>query len=163
MARLPDRFDLWVRKAKQCSDTARQADYILGALVALPDWHFLNVGTKEEPQAARAQIDTDPCLFVFSDLGRIEDFIAEGWARGHLKKRDPLPVISIPAAAAMAWSVKCRARLFVNPGEDSALIPLEQVEAFHAEWSERGGRQASGFWIPNLTTKEEDFWQENGL
>jgi hypothetical protein len=125
--------------------------------------HGPAVGTKEEPQAARAQIDTDPCLFVFSDLGRIEDFIAEGWALGHLKKRDPLPVISIPAAAAMAWSVKCRARLFVNPGEDSALIPLEQVEAFHAEWSERGGRQASGFWIPNLTTKEEDFWQENGL
>ncbi len=43
------------------------------------------------------------------------------------------------------------------------VIPLDRLEAFNDEWSRRGGRQAAGFWIPNMTTEEEDFWQENGL
>jgi hypothetical protein len=40
---------------------------------------------------------------------------------------------------------------------------MDQLRAFHAEWSKRGGREGIGFWIPNMTTEEEDFWQENGL
>ena len=43
------------------------------------------------------------------------------------------------------------------------MIPFDQLKAFHAEWSRRGERQTAGFWIPNMTTEEEDFWQENGL
>jgi hypothetical protein len=43
------------------------------------------------------------------------------------------------------------------------MIPFAQLESYHAEWSQRGGRQASGFWIPNMTSEEEDFWQEHGL
>jgi hypothetical protein len=163
MARLPDRFDLWVRKAQECADPARQADYVLGALAGLKEWHFLNVGTKEAPQAAKTQIETDPCFFVFSDISRIEEFIQEGWGLNHRQKKDPLPVITIPTAAAMAWCVECRTGVLVNPGEDSALIPLDQLETFHAEWLQRGGRQAAGFWIPNMSTEEEDFWQEHGL
>jgi hypothetical protein len=161
MARLPDRFDLWVRKARECKDVARQADYVLGALAGLKEWHFLNVGTKEAPQAAKTQIGTDPCpcRLVYSDVSRIEELVQEG---GGVPKKDPLPVITIPAAAAMAWCVEGRTGLLVNPGEDAVMIPFEQLESFHAEWSRRGGRQAAGFWIPNLTTEEEDFWQEQG-
>jgi hypothetical protein len=160
MARLPDRFDLWVRKARICPDATRQADYVLGALAGLNEWHFLNVGTKEAPQAATAQIGSEPCRIVCSDAGRIEELLQEG---GRAQTSDPPPVITIPAAAAMAWCVEGRTGLLVNPGEDAVMVPFGRLEAFHAEWSQRGGRQAAGFWIPNMTTEEEDFWRENGL
>ncbi len=161
MARLPDRFDLWVRKARECRDPARQADYVLGALAGLKEWHFLNIGTKEVPRAATTQIGADPYRLVFSDGGRIGDLTL--WASRNGPVEQLRGVITIPAAAAMAWCVECRMGLLVNPGEDAVLIPFEQVEAFHAEWRQRGGRQAAGFWIPNMTTQEEDFWQEHGL
>lgn len=159
MARLPDRFDLWVRKARECRDPARQIDYVLGALAGLKEWHFLNVGTKEAPQAATTQIGASDCRLVFTEVSRIEELIQQSMrAPGKI----PLPVITIPTAAAMAWCVEARIGLLVNPGEDAAMIPFEQVESFHAEWIRHGGREASGFWIPNLTTEEEDFWQEHG-
>jgi hypothetical protein len=160
MARLPDRFDLFVQKARETADPSRQADYVLGAMAGLKEWHFLNLGTKEKPQAARAQIDTDPYLLVYSDIGRIQDFISE---QGGALNEGPLPVISVATEAAMAWTVECKIGLLVNPPESAVMIPFAQVESFHAEWKVRGARQASGFWIPNMTTEEEDFWQENGL
>jgi hypothetical protein len=64
--------------------------------------------------------------------------------------------------AALAWCVECRTGVLVNPPEDAALIPFSQIEAFHREWKARGERQAAGFWIPNMTSEEEDFWQEHG-
>ncbi len=67
----------------------------------------------------------------------------------------------------MSW---CLARgsegcggLLLNPGEYAALIPMPQLEYFLEEWSRRGKHLASGFWIPNITTEEEDFWQKYGL
>ena len=156
MARLPDRFDLLVRKARLCTDPVRQADYVLGALAGLPEWHFLNLGTTKKPQAARTEIDADPYILTYSDTGRIQEFVRE-------HEKAELPVISVPTEAAMAWCVECRVGLFVNPPEDAVMIPFEQVKAFHAEWVKRGAKQAAGFWIPNMTTEEEDFWQERGL
>ncbi len=163
MSHLPDRFDLWVRKARENPDPNRQTDYILGALASLKEWHFLNIGTAEQPQAAKTEIDADPCLVVFSDINRLKELIEASGASRHLTKDAPLPAITIPTAAALAWCVECRIGLLINPGEDAVMIPFEQVKAFHAEWIKRGGRQASGFWIPNMTSEEEDFWQENGL
>ena len=163
MPRLPDRFDLWVRKARECKDPARQVDYILGALAGLKEWHFLNIGTKEKPNAAKTKMGSDECLLVYSDVYRIEELI--GRQEALIPKNSAPPVISIPTPIAMAWCVECKMGLLVNPAEDaeSVLIPFAQMEAFHAEWSQRGGRQAAGFWIPNMTTEEEDFWQEHGL
>ena len=164
MPRLPDRFDLWVRKARACPDPARQLDYILGGLLAQPAWHFLNIGTREKPQPATADIDGEWILLVFSDADRAINLAQEMKLAG-----DPAhpPVISIPAAAALA---ECLGEgllksdgLFINPGEDSALIPREQVAAFEQDWRARGGAKGQGFWIPNLTSREEDFWQEHGL
>ncbi len=160
VARIPDRFDLQVRKARSCTDPIRQADFILGALAGLQEWHFLNLGTKDKPQAARTQIDTDPYLLVYSDTGRIEDFVQE--QRGGLQNL-PLPVITVSTEAAMKWCVECRVGLLVNPPEDGVMIPFDQVKNFHDEWTKRGARKAAGFWIPNMTTEEEDFWQEQGL
>jgi hypothetical protein len=160
VARLPDRFDLQVRKARSCTDPVRQVDYVLGALAGLKEWHFLNLGTKDAPQAAKTQIDTDPYLLVYSDASRIEEFVQE---RGGSPSGGPLPLITVATEVAMAWCVECQVGLFVNPPEDAVMIPFAQLKNFHSEWTRRGGRQASGFWIPNMTTEEEDFWQEQGL
>ena len=164
MARLPDRFDLWVRKARESADTARQLDYVLGALAGLPEWHFFNVGTKENPQPAEADIEDAKFLLVFSDTDRIEELFSD--ARG-IHRGDTLPVITIPTDKAMPWCLERRAQgcdgLLVNPGDDACLIAMEQVALFYDAWSRRSGRLASGFWIPNMTSEEEDFWQENGL
>jgi hypothetical protein len=162
MATVPDRFDLWVRKARECDEPARQTDYVLGSLAGLSEWHFLNLGTGEKPQAAEAEIEGKRHVLVFADAGRIEEILEE---RGQRVK--PLPVINIPTVAAMAWCLEREAEgcagLLVNPGDYAAVISMDQLRAFHAEWSKRGGREGIGFWIPNMTTEEEDFWQENGL
>jgi hypothetical protein len=159
MARLPDHFDLWVRKARQSPDVARQVDYILGAMTALKEWHFLNVGRWSAPRAADTQIGTDLCLLVFTDFGRVEDMMKE---RGDFVPDQPLPIISLAAARALSWCVARRSGVLVNPGEYAALIPFAQVEAYYNEWVKRGGQQP-GYWIPNMSTEEEDFWQQHGL
>ena len=164
MARLPDRFDLWVHKARTCADPARQADYILGALAALREWYFLNQGTKENPQPAKVEMEGTNWLLLFSAAGRMEELLRE---KGQFQPGEPLPVIAIPTESAMTWCLEdgntdC-AGLMVNPGEAGALIPMDHLKAFHEEWVKRGARAAAGFWIPHMTTQEEDFWQENGL
>ena len=162
MARLPDRFDLWVRKARQCPDPARQADYVLGALAALREWNFLALGPKENPQPVEAEMEGARHLLVFSDAGRIQEILEEG-APTNL----PPAVITIPTAAAMAWCLQRRATgcagLLVNPGEDAFAVSMENLETFHAEWTRRRASHPTGYWIPNLTTPEEDFWQEHGI
>jgi len=163
MSRIPDRFDLWIRKARDCSDPVRQSDYVLGALSGLKEWHFLNIGATEKPQAAKTELDGDSCVLVFSDTGRIEDLIQESGADRHLPKDAPVPAISVATEAAMKWCVECQVGLLVNPSEDAVMIPFEQVKSFYDAWTQRGGRAASGYWIPNMTSEEEDFWQENGL
>ncbi len=157
MARLPDRFDLWVRKARECSDPARQVDYVLGALSALTHWYFFDIGTKQNPRPSEVEIENHWYILVFSDIARIEEIVEIG----------PPPVISIPTPAAMAWCVERKtqgcAGLLVNPGDFAAVVPLSQLEVFHDEWSRQQISRASGFWMPNLTTEEEDFWQEHGI
>jgi hypothetical protein len=154
MPRLPDRFDLTVRKARQCPDADRQTDFILGALAALSDWYFLSNGSSQNPLPAETELEGSRYLVVFSDPSHLEEL------------SDPPPLadtISIPTAGAMAWCAEQQAGILLNPGEDSALIPPARFAAFHAEWSRRVSTQPAGFWIPNMTTEEEDFWQEHGL
>jgi hypothetical protein len=161
MARLPDRFDLWVRKARACPHPARQLDYILGALLALPAWHFLHLGPRDQPQPAIAELETERLLVVFTDPDRVIE------AAGDAAFPTQPPVYSLPAAEALR---ACLADgplrsdgLLINPGEEAAVIPHEQVAAFEQEWREQGGPRRAGFWIPHATTEEEDFWQEHGL
>ena len=77
MARIPDRFDLLVRKARQCDDTARQADYVLGGLVALTTWYFLNSGAQEKPELAEVDCEGEKALLVFSNVGHIAEIAGE--------------------------------------------------------------------------------------
>ncbi len=164
MPRLPDRFDLFVRRARASADPARQLDYVLGALAGLPEWYFLNGGTRQQPRVFTTEIEQTPILLVFSDSERVLELAAELRIES---PREAPPVITIPTTAALPWCVSETSPpwhgLLINPGEDAVLVPRPQVEAFASEWQTRGGRQASGFWIPNLTGEEEDFWQEYGL
>jgi hypothetical protein len=156
MARLPDRFDLWVRKARECPDPARQADYVLGALAALPDWHLFNRGTPAKPVPAEAELEGGRHLLVFSDPERIEEL---------LSSPPPAPVISIPTVRAFPWCLEQAdtAGLLVNPGEDGFIVAMDQLHSFYRQWREDREVHSTGYWIPNLTTEEEDFWQEHGL
>jgi hypothetical protein len=162
MPRLPDRFDLWVRQARACPDSDRAVDYVLGALTSLGHWHFLNLGPAEKPRPADADLDGARHLLVFSEPDRLGELLPPGRAAA-----EPFPIISIPVAAAMTWCLDRRADgiagLLVNPGGDSFAVSLGHLAAFHREWTQRGARHASGYWIPSLTTEEEDFWQEHGL
>ncbi len=161
MPRLPDRFDLWVRRARAHADPARQADYILGALMARPEWHFLNAGTPEKPHPASAEVEGAPHLLVFSGLDRVLE-IAEQMGRPAAGS-----AIAIPSAQALDWCVEERpgqcAGILLNPGEDAVVLPLEYLADFAREWKARGAEPRAGFWIPHSTSEEEDFWQEHGL
>lgn len=163
MSRLPDRLDLWLRKARESADPARQVDWVMGALVALNELHFLNIGSRATPLIAKAAIAPDECALVFSDLGRVEDFLTEFPAMAGQGGEGP-PVITSPTVAALKWCLENRAGLIINPSVgETALVPFEALAPFVEEWQKRGGRQSAGFWIPNMTTEEEDFWRENGL
>jgi hypothetical protein len=159
MSRLPDRFDLFVRRARAEAAPERQIDLVLGALVARPALFFLNTATDLEPQVARTELEGRAYALVFTDAGRVEDVVAQvSNANGESR------VITTPTAAALAWCVEQRVGLLVNAaGEHPPLLPPEAVADFVAEWQLRGAHQAAGFWIPEMTTEEEDFWQEHGL
>ena len=169
MARLPDRFDLWVRKARSEADPDRQVDWVLGALVARPDLYFLNTGTKEYPQIGLAQSmeapnPTDTFATVFSDAQRLRDFVEERKMPVAPRYGYEPPVIVSPMAPGLDWCVENKLGLLINPTQgDAVTVSPQAVAQFVEEWKQRGERQTAGFWIPNMTTEEEDFWQEHGL
>lgn len=158
MPRLPDRFDLWVRRARACPDPARQADYVLGALAALPEWHLLNRGEAGNPIPAETEMEDGRYLLVFSAAERIAELL-------ELSPGVPPPVISLPTVQAFSWCLGMRdcAGLLVNPGEDNFVVAMDQLHHFYRGWTQDREALSTGFWIPNLTTEEEDFWQEHGL
>ncbi len=164
MPRIPDRFDLWVRQARaSTTDPQRQVDWVLGAVVALKELHFVNIGTRAAPLIAKMPIATDECVLAFTDRGRIEEFIAEHPALRKAPDDGP-PVITSPTAAAPKWCIENRAGLVLNPGPDeTALVPWTELAAFVEEWHRINERRVVGYWIPNMTTEEEDFWQQHGL
>jgi len=169
MAHLPDRFDLWVRKARGVASPARQVDLILGALVAAREWYFLNAGTKEQPriepaQPAEAAHPAERFAVVFSDAERIKDFAEKYGMLGGAGAASELPAIVTPTPSALDWCVESNLGLLINPDVgETVLVPPGAVASFAAEWRARGGRQAAGFWIPSMTSEEEDFWQEHGV
>ena len=169
MARLPDRFDLWVRKARESADPARQVDLVLGALVARKEIYFLNTGSKEHPQIGRAELSgaanpEDRFAGIFTDAQRLEDFATERKMPVATRYGNELPGIVSPMASALDWCVENKVGLLINPTQgETVMVSPSALAAFVAEWKQRGGRQAVGFWIPNLTSEEEDFWQENGV
>jgi hypothetical protein len=164
MPRLPDRFDLWVRRARACADPARQLDYVLGAMATLPACHFLNIGSRAQPRSAVTEVEGARLLLLFSDPDRVLEVAAQA---GLAAPPDDPPLITVPTPAVLAWALAAGPPpwdgLLINPGEDAAVIPWEQLQSFARAWQARDARAGTGFWVPSLTTEEEDFWQEHGL
>ena len=169
MPRLPDRFDLWIRKARKSADQVRQVDWVLGALVARDDLYFLNTGTKEQPQIGGVHHSdvADPAdrfVVAFSDAQRLEEFAKERGVQGSARFGNELPAIVSPMVAALDWCVERKMGLVINPNVgETVMVPPPVLAEFVEEWKQRSGRQGAGFWIPNMTTEEEDFWQAYGL
>ncbi len=103
MPRLPDRFDLFVRKARESIDPERQADLILGALAGLKEWHFLDLGAPGKPNAAKTDIEDEPYLLVFTDPAHLEDAMPVGSPRPSLITIPPRP--RWRGASSAAWGV----------------------------------------------------------
>ena len=164
MAAIPDRFDLWVRKARQEAVPERQVDLLLGSLFALRDWYFLNRESEDRPEPAMVDLQGETHLLVFSEAGRVNDFAEES---GLCQCGDRAEFFSVPALKAAEYCRRFRAvgaaGILVNPGDHAFAVTLDGLEEFDRQWRERGARAGEGFWIPNMTSEEEDFWQEHGL
>jgi hypothetical protein len=100
---------------------------------------------------------------LFTDIDRFTEFATEHKLMAAGAGTEP-PVIATPTPAALRWCVESGIGALFNPGVgESAMIPPDTLAAFFAEWTARGSRKGQGFWIPNMTNEEEDFWQEHGL
>lgn len=162
MAAIPDHFDLGVRRARQVRDESRQVDALLGLLFAAEEWYFWNVGTPEKPFPAMSEIDGKPVLLLFSSLEKLVDVVETATKTS----METLPHFAIPVNSGGAFCSQFRASscetLLVNPGEYAFAVSLDALKAFDATW--RGRKATSrGFWIPNMTSEEEDFWRELGM
>jgi hypothetical protein len=162
MTALPDQFDLWVRRARASADPARQIDLLLGSLCALKEWYFYNQGSHANPRPAMAEVENQHCLLTFSSASKLEDVFGDSPKKG---KR--IPYISVKSADAIPYCLQFRAEkcsgVLVNPGDYCFTVDLDAMEKFDREWKSRDMQVGRGFWIPNMTTEEEDFWQEHGV
>ncbi len=163
MAAIPDSFDLQVRRAKQAAPE-RQLDFLLGSLLALSEWWLLNQGSETAPYPAIVELDAVKCVVVFSASGKLQDFVGE--CRG---ENERIAQIAIRVPEVVDYCLRFRSvgvtAILVNPGDFAFTVELEAVESFATAWRERRAAkgESRGFWIPNMTTEEEDFWQSHGL
>lgn len=158
MSALPDQFDLWVKKARKALPE-RQLDYLLGILFASLEWEFINQGDGEKPAPAIGEVGGKLWILVFTSKSKAIDLL-------DLKNGDAMSFISIKPEQAVPylWAfAQVAAGILVNPGEYGYSIEFPALDSFYEEWMSRGGREKQGFWIPNLTSEEENFWQEHGL
>ncbi len=163
--RLPDRFDLAVRKIRTTADTHRQIDILLGALLAQKTLFLWNIGTQETPAPAISEIEGTPAMIVFSDALRLSEAMDNYDSDSSKRNIDSTGLIALTSDHAFATAIALNTALLVNPlsGEDTFYVSKEHLEPFYNEWRASVQSQALGFWIPNITTEEEDFWQEQGL
>lgn len=161
MPALPDQFDLWVRRARHATPE-RQIDWLLGALYALNEWFFYNQGDEQKPIPAAVEVEGVRSVVIFSAAGKLQDFVESG---GHDVTSVPSIAIRVPDATAYCLLFReagCGA-LLVNPGDYAFMVDLSALEKFDAGWKARRNESSRGFWIPNMTSEEEDFWQQHGL
>lgn len=164
MAAIPDSFDLQVRRAREATPE-RQLDFLLGTLLALPEWWLLNRGSESEPYPAMVELEKAKCVVVFSAPGKLQDF-AEELNGG---KRESVPNVAIRVPEVVDYCLLFRAvgatAILVNPGDFAFTVEFDALESFTKAWRERRATvgDSRGFWIPNMTSEEEDFWQSHGL
>ncbi|HSI84863.1 MAG TPA: hypothetical protein VK970_13815 [Candidatus Methylacidiphilales bacterium] len=181
MVNIPDQFDLDVRRAKRQSDPEQQMELLLGALLARKEWYFYNIGTQEKPEPARVEIEDRPYLLVFSSADKLHNL--RDLQQGDRKDAEPSPVMStelpnfsIPCMQAVDYclaladaqlggdqSAALLEGMLINPGDHAFAISMASFRHYMAAWKERGGHIGQGFLIPNISTEEDDFYQEHGL
>ncbi|MEM9443890.1 MAG: hypothetical protein AAGA18_00925 [Verrucomicrobiota bacterium] len=165
MPSLPDRFDLLVRRAKEKGVTPeRQIDLVLGGMLVLADWHLINKGSQDQPTPHFVEMDDLIHLLIFTDTDKADTFSLD---RGDRKPGEPLGIISLKPGYAIEYALNLQVHgcehLLVNPSDYGFSIPLQTVNRFYEKWKEGGAELGQGFWIPNMTNEEEDFWQEHGV
>jgi hypothetical protein len=124
------------------------------------------MGTRATPVPATGIINGKPHLFVFSAPGKIQDILEDV-----TKKNNPaIPYISVRTANAADFCLQYAqekngscAGILVNPGDYAFSVDFAALRQFDTEWKAAGGAEKRGFWIPGMTTEEEDFWQEHGI
>jgi hypothetical protein len=162
MASIPDHFDLWVRKAQQMPEE-RQLDCLLGSLFAGKEWFFYNQGVCQTVDPAMVELDGVKCLMLFSSADKMFDFVQSASCR----TVEQLPSIAIPAEKGAEFCLQFRAAgaeaILVNPGDYAFRISFDALESFARDREAHRAEARRGFWIPNMTSEEEDFWQEHGL
>lgn len=161
MPPLKDRFDRQVEKARSMDlDDSRLRDFLIGILFGCLELHFLNAGDKDSPRPRFVELDGEVFLLTFSDPSKADDFTV---MREERDEHDPLGLISMPPYDAATFAEQfidwgCQ-YLLVNPGPFSFAVDIPAYCEFHKEWEASGGREQSGFFIPNLTTEEQDLWE----
>ncbi|NJK90660.1 MAG: hypothetical protein HC904_01790 [Blastochloris sp.] len=165
MSRLPDRFDLLVRKVRDTGMAPdRQLDLLLAALFTVKEAHLINAGTEAEPRPSFVELDGEILMPVFSSVDQADTYSSE---RGQRGDRDALGLISMPPPLLLEVSrlftdSGCH-HWFVNPGPYGFILPLHEVESYESQRAQAQASAHTGFWIPNLTSEEEAFWEDHGL
>jgi len=165
MSRLPDRFDLLVRKVREGDFTPdRQIDFLLAAFFTLKEAHLINAADEVSPLPTFLELDEAVLMPVFTSADQADTYTSE---RGQRGDHDDLCLISMPPAIVLDYaesftSYGCK-DWFINPGPFGFIISLQEAQAYQQQKNKVGQRPDIGFWIPNLTSQEEAFWEDNGL
>jgi len=174
MPALPDWFDVWVRRTRELPDAdgQRQLELLLGAVFTMPVVYFWNIGSESEPAPAIGEDEDGRHLaLLFTHAGKLQDLLDER-EDGVVELDGAVPVISMAPAQIGGYVQDLNTdgadigSLLVNAGEFAFQVDIRAWEAFALAWEERdpAERQAAqGFWIPKMSTEEEDFWEEHGL
>ena len=125
----------------------------------------MNRGSETEPYPAVVELGAAKCVVVFSAPGKLQDFADE--LRG--EKVEEMPNLAIRVPEVVDYCLLFRGAgataILVNPGDFAFTVELDALESFTNAWRERRAAkgESRGFWIPNMTSEEEDFWQSHGL
>jgi hypothetical protein len=165
MSRLPDRFDLLVRKMREReSDPQRQLDFLLAAFFTLKEAHLLNAGGQEDPRPRFVQMDALILMPVFSSADQADSYTIEQQQRSD---RDPLGLISMPPLSVLEYAQEWKGlgceHWFVNPGPYGFIVSVAEAEFYQQQRAESAQANTMGFWISNPTAEEEAFWEDHGL
>lgn len=167
MTRIPDRFDLLVRKVRDGEMTPeRQFDFLMSAIFTLKEVHLINNGGEVTPIPAFVELDGQVLMPVFSSADQADTYSIE---REQRNDNDPLGLISMKPAYLLEYAKEfipygCKDWI-INPGPYGFILSLDSLQGYYEEFRKQAEEKpdGAGFWIPNMSTEEEDFWLENGL
>jgi hypothetical protein len=165
MSRLPDRFDLLVRKVREEPySPERQLDFLLAAFFTLKEAHLINTGMEASPMPSFVELDNLILMPVFSSTDQADTYTSE---RGQRGDRDPLGLISLQPLSLLEYSrafteFGC-SHWIINPGPYGFILGLDEAEAYQKAFRASVDQHSRGFWISNLTSEEEAFWEDHGL